>query len=160
MSILKDYPGAKTNSGIIQFMVNEIPYHKRYYELYAGSAQLYDKKKPAAYNMLADLNPAIVAALREKYTEPDILNVPALSVLSGTRFYQDDFIYIDPPYPAKARRNGAIIYGDYEMMGDEPHIQLLDTIKQCPAYVMISTSPNELYQLHLKDWRRREFETI
>jgi len=44
---IENYPGAKRNSGILQFLINNIPEHTRYIEGFAGSAQLYFAKKPA-----------------------------------------------------------------------------------------------------------------
>ena len=161
--MLKNYPGAKTNSGIIQFMVNEIPYHERYFELFAGYAQLFQKKKSAGYNYLYDINPAIVAALNKKYPfvtdSIKILHNEALMAFGHYLFTRNDFICLDPPYPAAARRSGVKLY-HYEMLADDDHVKLLMAIRTMEANIMISTSPNELYELHLKDWRKLEFKTI
>lgn len=57
----KKYPGAKTGSGMIQFLINHIPHHTRYFELFAGTAALYLAKKPAAIkNVLTDIDIRVV----------------------------------------------------------------------------------------------------
>lgn len=161
--ILSNYPGAKTNSGIIPFLVNEIPYHERYFELFAGSAQLFRHKRRARTNHLNDVNPLVIAELFSTFGHEletvRYSSLPLLELLQYYLFTRKDFLYLDPPYPASARRSGAVIY-DHEMMTDEVHVKFLTPVLAMDANIMISTRPNELYDRMLKDWRRAEFETM
>ena len=154
------YPGSKTNSGIFQFLCNHTPHHKRYFELFAGRATYYSKKRPAEFSYLAEINPKQVAWLQAKFKDlVPVYEGSALDILDTWPFETTDFVYLDPPYPAGARRSGNKLY-TFEMLEDELHQPLLQAIKECPANVMISTSPNELYQLELKDWHVRDFNTM
>jgi len=163
VSLLQNYPGAKTNSGIIPFIVNQIPYHWRYFELCAGSAQVFRHKRRAIVNYLNDLNPIVIAELFSVFgIEGEAIRystLPVLHLLPMFAFNRQDFIYLDPPYPASARRSGAVIY-DCEMLGDDVHRQLLTAVLAMEANVMISTRPNDLYDTMLRDWRRLEFDTM
>jgi site-specific DNA-adenine methylase len=159
----KTYPGAKTNSGIIQFLVNDIPYHHRYFELCAGTAQLFKHKERARYNYLNDINQDVVNKLAHLYSNTSghihYTSMPLVDYFRYRTFEKNDFIYLDPPYPASARRSGASLY-KHEMLNDDDHVQLLKAIQVLDANVMISTRPNKLYELHLKKWRKAEFETM
>jgi len=156
---LNNYPGAKNNTGLIQFLVNEIPYHTRYWELYAGSAALFRNKRAANSNILNDINSDVVAALKEEMHGAAIYNLPAVPLLQNGSFTREDFIYLDPPYPKKARRSGRSYY-KHEMLEDYDHVQLLTTIQALEANVMISTGQNDLYDDMLKGWRKKEFNTM
>ncbi len=159
--MLNNYPGAKTNSGIIQWLVNDTPEHEHYAELYAGSAQLFDAKRPApGGNYLRDINPAVVAALQNKYcTRAHISLGSALDFLQAHQLTRRWFIYLDPPYPYLSRRSGAKIY-KYEMGTDLEHVQLLSAVAAVDANIKISTRQNELYDQHLAGWRKEEFKTM
>ena len=159
---LDNYPGAKTNTGIIQFLVNEIPHHRRYFELCAGSAQLYKHKRPAAQSFLNDLNPEVAAALKELYPQAEVMNFNVHRFIDRPEnFTREDFIYLDPPYPLSARRSREVCY-EHEMMSDDDHNQLLMAVLQLDANVMISTraqlssNGNSLYDNMLNGWRKKE----
>jgi 16S rRNA G966 N2-methylase RsmD len=163
MSKLKHYPGAKTNSGIIPFLVNEIPYHTRYFELCAGSAQLFRHKRRAAVNYLNDINPLVIAELFSSFGHEEEMirysTLPLLEFLLYHTFTRNDFIYFDPPYPEDARRSGATLY-EFEMLKRDQHSKFLSAVLAVNANITISSRPNELYDEMLKDWRRKEFETM
>lgn len=62
----------------------------------------------------------------------------------------DTFIYMDPPYPHKIRKN--YLY-NYEMT-DSDHERLLETILYSSCKIMISSYENNLYDAHLNGWRK------
>lgn len=161
---MKRYPGAKGNSGIIQFFINKIPYHTRYFELFAGSAQLFRHKKPAGKNYLNDIDKKTLQKLQDSLKgKGNIIfsqwNVHRFFHIFGHTFTRNDFIYLDPPYPKEDRRSGATHY-KFEMLDQETHLKLLERIKTIDANIMISTGLNDLYKDQLKDWQRFEFKTI
>ena len=139
-TILKDYPGAKNGSGIIPWLINNIPYHEVYGEYCAGSGALYFAKKTAKCNILNDINPKVVQSLLSKIdssrSNTAVYNLPVLQMLADYQYCTDDFIYLDPPYHKDDRRSGAEIY-DFEMMQDDDHIQLLTAILASTANIMI-----------------------
>jgi 16S rRNA G966 N2-methylase RsmD len=175
----RNYPGAKTNSGILQFLINRIPLHRRYFELFAGSATLAIAKRRAEYNYISDIDPKVCDALLHKlpahflpcYCRPAIecfiLNEEKYKAFRaahpqwGTghitpfKFQSDDFIYLDPPYPFSSRRYQGKIYR--HEMTDEDHAALLKAVKRTAAMVMISTRQNDLYSTALKGWRKETF---
>lgn len=157
------YPGAKTNSGIIQFLINRIPYHTRYCELFAGSAQLCKHKKPAAIkNVLCDIDDRVAKQLQMQMGDRvDVYRFAALDFIAQAgmkSFTRSDFMYLDPPYPFISRRNGKKYYR-YEM-SDDDHVQLLTTVLQLDANIIISTRQNDMYDKYLQLWRKETFETV
>lgn len=167
MSILTNYPGAKTNSGIIQFLINNIPVHDRYFELFAGSAQLFRTKRPANVSYLNDVDIDVTRALFNEFGE-DIRNeFNSISFVDFVLKYKDNerdfnrdcFLYLDPPYPECSRRNGRKYY-KYEMLDNKAHITFLTLCKTIDANIMISTRENDLYDEHLPGWRKKVFNTV
>lgn len=158
------YTGSKNAPGVYQWIINNIPYHERYFELFAGTAAIYYKKKPADVSFLSDLNPKIEqyhiarsksSMIFHRQNALDMLDHPIINIgKSGTI----DFVYLDPPYVQTARRQGRSYYL-HEMMEENEHIQLLNRIIQLKCYVMISTKSNSLYDEMLKSWRKEEFYT-
>lgn len=163
---LKDYPGAKNGAGVAQWLINNIPAHTHYYEIFAGSAALYRIKRPAPrVNHLNDLNPQTVAALKadQQTATATISQADAVALLESpfTPSGIGCFIYLDPPYIKADRRSGAEIY-DCELMTVPGHMRLIRAILASTADIMISSGTNELYRHELQEkagWRRKEFQT-
>lgn len=63
------YDGGKNGEGTYQRIINQIPPHRVYVELFAGSAAVLRKKRPAEVSVVCDLDPGAIAALREELTE-------------------------------------------------------------------------------------------
>lgn len=160
MKNLQNYPGAKNNSGLAEWIINNIPFHERYIEPFAGSAQVYFKKRLAEKSVLQDINVEVCQHLYNTVQDGGtFIACRPYTSLERYTLCRNDFIYFDPPYPAKARRSGAACY-KHEMLADDEHVQLLTTIQDLDANIMISTSPNELYDIMLSAWRKKTFETI
>ena len=163
--MISHYPGSKNASGIIPFLINNIPYHTEYAEYFCGSAQLFRyKKKAKTTNILNDINPEIIAALKAEIGNKAALfstnNAIAWLELDRPKKQQHKFIYLDPPYPFDSRKSKRPIY-KYEMNQDQ-HLQLLTSIIKLDYNIMISTRENQLYDdiLTLADWRKKTFNTI
>jgi 3'-phosphoadenosine 5'-phosphosulfate sulfotransferase (PAPS reductase)/FAD synthetase/16S rRNA G966 N2-methylase RsmD len=154
------YPGKKANTGIVQFLINNTPFHTRYFELFAGTGHLYFSKLPAAESLLCDMNADQVAYLisNNRSNNTLILQTNALHLIDTTDFTRSDFLYLDPPYPFLSRRAGRKYYR--HEMTDDDHVQLLTAVRTMDANIMISTRQNELYELHLSDWRKKSFSTM
>ena len=159
MSIATAYIGSKNANGVLHTIINNIPFHTRYFELYAGSASIYQAKVPANWNLLCDINPHQVTRLKETIDDDHtiIKCLPAMSIIAAYDFGRSDFVYLDPPYPFPSRRTGKKYY-KYEMNQDD-HAQLLQEVKAMKGNIMISTRKNDLYAGELKDWRKVEIST-
>lgn len=133
------------------------------YEVYLSGRHIHNAtiigKKRAKTNVLIDINSKVIHALKKELGAGAIaMNYDALTFLKTQKFNQQSFIYLDPPYPEPARRTSRPLY-EYEMLGAEPHMKLLQLIKGIDANVMISTRQNSLYDRELEHWRKSEFHT-
>lgn len=159
-----NYPGGKNGSGTYQRIINQIPPHKYYYELFLGSGAILAKKKPAAASVAIDLDPAAIQAWE---IDPPV-NIPNLHLHNRDaiqylkenlyRMTPDCFVYLDPPYPISSRSSQREIYNCE--MTDDQHRDLLQTITDTQIPIAISTYPNNLYQSALSAWRVISFETV
>jgi hypothetical protein len=57
------YTGGKNGSGVYQRIISTIPPHHTYIELFAGSAAILRRKRPAAESYAYELNPATICEL-------------------------------------------------------------------------------------------------
>lgn len=158
MDDLKGYRGNKGYQHAYMEIINLIPFHKAYWELFAGYAGIYRNICPAEKSSLNDIDPTVISKLKTIISSTDIYNQDALQLLKNVVPKDtDNFVYLDPPYPKSSRRSSKDIY-NYEM-SDFDHVQLLKTIKDAKYNCMISTYENDIYKNHLKDWNLHTFKT-
>ncbi|AEI47646.1 DNA adenine methylase [Runella slithyformis] len=175
----KTYFGGKEATGVFQAIINQIPPHSTYAELFVGNGSIFRNKKKADFNILCDKSEKVVAEWEKQgiqkidleswdfLTAPSdfIVNECAIEVLGTslnhdwitTMDFKDVFIYLDPPYPFTVRKQQKNVY-DHELTAQD-HNALLEVISSYKnAKIMISSYPNELYDEVLKDWRKVDFQ--
>ncbi len=146
---VKRYIGNKSPSSLYPKIINQFPAHKVYWELFAGSAQILRKKKPARLN--------IVCEKEELNNYPPgtvVLHACAISLLDDLQYLnRDHLIYLDPPYIIKERRKQKKLY-KYELT-DQDHAELIAKLIHCRCYIAISHYPCKEYDALLQHgWRR------
>ncbi len=165
-TIFNNYPGSKKADGVYQRIINFIPKHVIYFELFLGSGSIYNIKKAARFNILADLCSEVTSYFEPKpNTFTKIINIDALQFLQSliplSLIFQmleiPLFIYLDPPYPLSSRKNSNTYY-NHEMT-DQQHRDLLSIIIQIPAAILISTYPNSIYSKRLLNWNYKSYIT-
>jgi site-specific DNA-adenine methylase len=154
---MKGYPGQKKVDGVFHKIINEIPTHKVYYELYAGTAAIAKLiKGSGAKIVLNDINRSVVAKLKcISELEATITTKPATNVLEKlihTSASTDNFVFLDPPYLHSTRPNSTTVYNNE--MTDRDHIQLLLAVLQLKCNCMIIHPKCELYDKMLSSWRK------
>lgn len=151
------YYGGKNGSGVSQQIINEIRPHDVYMELFLGNGSVYRHKKPAAFNILNDLDSVVVEQWRR--SSIDISNCAAVDLLTNYHFKETLHycIYLDPPYPISSRRTARAVYNCE--MTDGQHEQLLSVVNELPANVdvLLSTYENDIYKRYLGNWRLKTF---
>ena len=95
------YTGGKGK--LYQQIINQIPPHTIYIELFAGGGAVLRHKRPAVGNIAIDADAQALAALRSSIvsnsdTAVQFLNMDALAFLTMYPFKGNEFIYADPPY--------------------------------------------------------------
>lgn len=160
---MEQYAGGKNVS--YREIINLIPPHYTYCELFAGSAAVARHKKPAQRNVINEIDPSVAYQLQQVNwptrskgrTEWSINNHSAFDILAEAVWTRHKFVYLDPPYLGETRNSQRPIYA-YEMMDPEQHEALLKLIKSSPAMIMISGYWSEMYADHLSEWNTHTFE--
>ena len=109
---------------------------------------------PRCATMWNDL-PDVIIECCERLKSAQIENTDALTLIQRYD-HSDVLIYCDPPYMQNLRKKNM-----YSIeMDDNQHVELLETIKQSKAKIVISGYDNDLYNRELKDWCTAEKKTI
>ncbi len=179
------YPGGKSGPGVYQRLINEIPPHEVYVAGFAGRDAIAQFKKPAARNVLIDLDPSPLDWWAE-YSAGDaehgdaarlweLHNCDSLDWLRITfgltrhhrptdpppvdreSRYQNWFVFLDPPYLMGTRSSGPMYRHE---MTDEQHAELLRIVRLLPCPVMLCGYWSQLYANALDDWRVVEYFSV
>jgi len=182
------YFGGKSGPGTYQKIINQIPVHKYYIELFGGMVGIFRHKSKAKYSFVIEPDLKLIDFYQKEldfkrewelnhFLKPlemggygnycymgsafDFFNHQGFSALVDR---ENVFIYADPPYPLMSRKDSRPQY-KYELSDDE-HRELIHTLcVMSYAKVAISTYPNELYDEEIwgkgwgDRWRRIEFES-
>lgn len=90
----------------------------------------------------------------ERLKNAQIENLPAIEVIK--RYNTPDvFIYVDPPYLHRTRKNYLYRYE----MEDAEHVELLKLLVDHPGKVLLSGYDNALYNDMLSGWRKAKKKT-
>ena len=159
---LPGYFGGKESEGVYQRIINHIPPHKHYIELFLGRGTIMRYKKPAKINVGIEIDYEVC----EKWKKAAIPGITiyhesAISAFSCDihDLTEETFIYADPPYPHETR--GKTRY-KFEMTNDR-HIELLKELIKVSTYkkckIAISTYDNPLYRELLRGWNIIHFNS-
>ena len=156
------YTGGKNSEGIYQRLINLMPPHRVYIELYLGSGAILRHKRPAETNIGVEIDLEVI----ERFTYPrgcKINNLNAIEFLQrhsrNPGFDRNTLIYADPPYVRSTRADQTRDYYRYEM-SDQDHACLLEALLDSTnfgAKVMISGYRCDLYDRALSHWRRVDY---
>lgn len=159
------YPGGKEGAGIWQRIVNLMPPHASYVELFAGGGAVLRHKEPAPHSEALDVDAVALAELERRYRElghslPIMFsNVDALEWLRAARHLTGDtLLYADPPYPLSVRRSDRVRYA--RELTDEEHVELLELLCSSSAHVMVSGYRCAIYDAWLADWYRIDYQAM
>jgi DNA adenine methylase len=155
------YPGGKNGSGVYQTIINLMPPHRVYVELFLGSGAIMRLKRPALASIGIDSDAAVIQSWQG-------LEMPGLTIIQGdaldwlaaayaTNVDDDVLIYLDPPYLMETRSCKRQIYR-CEFASQEQHECLLDLISHLTCMVVISGYWSELYADRLQGWRSVSFQ--
>lgn len=98
--------------------------------------------------------PEWIIEIAERLRKVQIENRPALEVIK--RFdYENVFMYIDPPYLLDIRTGKQYKHE----MTDDDHAELLETLLQSKAKIMISGYESDMYNDYLNKWNKIYFKS-
>ena len=151
------YPGQKKIPGVYQKIINNIPEHTVYYELFAGSAQiakLLSVGSKAAEIHLNDIDPE-VNQLLSVIPGASITNLDALDIIKSETIVaagKDTFIFMDPPYLHSTRPNSTNLYNiEFSTI---QHAILLSSVRDLRCNVMLIHPKCSMYDIYLSNFRK------
>jgi len=145
------FDGGKNGDGVYQAIINQMPPHKRYVELFLGSGAIMRRKRPAETNLAVEIDPVTFAAAKT-----ELSSLPALTMFNEcalkwlrsnwglTSSTPDTLIYADPPYLQSTRSCQRDLYR-YEFGLEWQHTSLLYTLDIMAAKVILSGYASSLY---------------
>lgn len=162
------YPGGKGGAGVYQTIINLIPPHSVYIEAFAGGANIYERKAPAASSILLELDPGqamrlrSTIAVRNDAAPAGVICTDAIEFLSLYPWVGDEFVYLDPPYVLSTRTKKAIY--NHEMTDDQ-HRKLISTLSAMGdrgIRFMLSGYRNPIYDEAAASlgWERVDFNAM
>jgi site-specific DNA-adenine methylase len=183
-TISTSYFGGKSGSGTYQTIINQIPPHRVYVELFGGMAGIYRHKRSSAYSLIIEKDARLIATYKDSFgldPKTDLrdvfrkmeypssqgqhcLEMCAFEFMEDGRCRladsPDTFIYADPPYPLHTRNSDTKYRHE---LSDDDHLNLLQILNSySDANIAISTYPNDIYYeyfLGRDNWRFIEFES-
>lgn len=159
------YLGSKGQAGVFHRIIGQMRPHSFYWEPFAGTAQVFKRKRLADESFLTDIDPTTVARLRRSLGKLSIAPAVKIKVGDGLALLAQEgnfftgkkaVVYCDPPYLLHTRTSHHRY--DHEMT-DDHHEQLLKLIQNLNCDVLISGYPSKLYDDRLKKWRRIAYQT-
>lgn len=136
------YDGGKSQAGTWQWIINRIPQHKTFVELFAGSAAIARLKRPAETTILVEKSARQAAVLSAEFgARARVIHGDGLTLAQYLND-PDTVIYADPPYVLSTR--GGRRYYEHELE-DDGHVQLLRPLWASRCKVMVSGYRSALY---------------
>lgn len=145
---------------MFQTIINLMPPHHTYVELFLGSGQVYQRKKRATVNIGVEIDPAVTAQWPSiKESGLSIHQMDAIRYLATADIVNDPetLIYADPPYLLDARTSASKIYR-HEFCTPIEHMDFLARAREVPAMMIISGYRHPIYDKALETWRRVDYK--
>ncbi|WP_244193492.1 DNA adenine methylase [Mycobacterium nebraskense] len=98
-----------------------------------------------------------MAAAAERLHRVSLECLPALEIIAKYGAIPEVCLYVDPPYLGSTRTTSGY---RVDMRDDASHAELLDTLLQARASVVLSGYASDLYDTALRTWYRVEIPTI
>jgi DNA adenine methylase len=163
---LPTYYGGKEASGVYQAIINQIPPHYRYFELFLGRGTILRLKKASEYSYGFEIDKTIYdkwheIQLPENFIIENCCGIKSMKGLinfigDNISWWKETFVYCDPPYLLTTRKTQRKTYKHELTVPD--HIRLLDVANNLKCNVAISCYDNDLYAEHLATWRKIHFK--
>ena len=152
------YFGGKNH--IYRQIINLIPRHERFVELFAGSAAISRHlARGGAEGVIVELDQEQVRKLRKcrELAGHRIVGGDAFEVLAreGRYWGPETVVFVDAPYPIPDRRDARARYRCE--LDDRQHRRLVHLLKQLRARVLVCGHPWGLYPRAFAHWKRHEF---
>ena len=162
---LENYYGGKGANGTPQTIINQIPPHDNYYELFLGAGNIMRRKKAASFNWGLDMDSKTIDLWHnvnlDQSFKIDVGDAIKLLNSIANGIYKPKgitYIYLDPPYLLDSRKCNKKQYR-YELTRKQHELILMaitdinNDVDLTNIFIGISCLENDLYKERLCDWR-------
>lgn len=160
--------GGKGQEAVYKTIINQMPPHKTYIELFLGMGSVMRAKRSAETNLGFELETATLERFEKIVSyEFECDNVFEFfnhcgveyieSLMGSERPLNDTLIYCDPPYLLETRTSNTRYKNEFTK---QDHENFLNLVNQLDCMVMISHYPCELYDNALKGWRKVPYKSV
>lgn len=160
---MSSYDGGKGGAGVSQWIINQIPPHRRWISLFLGNCAVTRAIRPAETRIGVEVDRNVIAEFWRDARDLTVISgdaLEALTILKKQRQIDNQtFVYCDPPYLLATRSSQRPIYR-HEFGDIEQHRALLTALRRLPCMVAISGYWSALYELELAGWRASQFWTV
>ncbi len=158
---MKNYLGAKTGSGVYQAIINLIPPHDTYIELFLGTGAVLDRKAKSNREIGIDLNNDCIKAFKKNRPDVELYNIDAFEFINSFEFEKSGrtVIYCDPPYVLDTRTSDKRYKYEFSY---QDHIKLIEKLRELPStcMVLLSGYRSHLYDELISDWWSVDFQAM
>lgn len=176
---LENYPGCKGAAGVYQNIISHIPKCERLIIPFLGHCAIARNIKRPRLMILNDIDERVYYAWRDALIksgftidkeDADLITyfrdaadgsaiilscMDAAALIENLDHNKPTSIYCDPPYPFESRKKTARIYRHESE--PELHVDLLSSLLEVSAKVVISTYDNDMYRAYLHTWSHHQF---
>ena len=160
-SSMINYLGSKSGSGVFQAIINLMPPHDTYIELFLGTGIVMSKKPKSNRQIGIDLNIDCINSFNCLENDIELHNMDSFNFLKECDFTTTGrtVIYCDPPYLLETRTSNKRYKFEFS---DSDHLKLLRYLKKLPdnCYILLSGYRNSLYEKLINDWWSVDFQTM
>lgn len=151
---MESYKGSKGGEGVYQRIINLVPPHRIWWEIFAGSAIVTKMIRAAEQSFVTEAEPLQAGRLKKELKDRAVVYNCAGSqkideICSGG---VDTFIFADPPYLKETRTYQRDIY-KVEWSRDD-HWKWIQWCKSRGERIMITHPICDMYMIELKGWNR------
>lgn len=160
---MTSYDGGKGGAGVAQWIINQIPPHRRFVSLFLGNCAVTRAIRPAECRIGVEIDGNVISTFWPEPRDLTVISGDALEALKTLRTTRQidaqTFLYADPPYLLSTRSSQRPLYR-HEFGDIEQHRALLTALRALPCMVAISGYWSALYELELAGWRASTFQTV
>jgi site-specific DNA-adenine methylase len=159
---LKSYPGGKGAEATVRLLINNIPPHEVYGELFLGGGAIMRHKRPADRSYGDELSDDVLRlwesapAWVQVYKRDGLAHLERIAAVNMVG--EESFLFLDPPHLDETLKGGRAPYAHRMPYAD--HVRLLLAVKQLHCNVMLCGLPNLLYENQLRGWRTFQYENM
>nr|WP_294860210.1 DNA adenine methylase [uncultured Fluviicola sp.] len=167
--IKESFTGAKSGSGVAEFIINHVPDGGWFFEGFGGKGTISKilENSGASFTGIYcfEINPKTFHTHTKEDYSIGFWNCDSIKWINQAidrgEIDESDCFYFDPPYRMESRTHQRKYYGkfDWEDPEHKRFFQLIERLNKIGAMVLVSHYPDPVYDEQFKSWNKEDFRT-